>query len=73
MQSYVATIKILVVTPSVEDACDVIASALNDPINTTILDWSYLPAPTEEGFAYPELHADINPATYIEGSFILQP
>ena len=39
MQTYIATVKILVAAPSQTDACDVIAAALNDPINTAFVDW----------------------------------
>ena len=41
MQTYIATVKILVAAPSLEDACDVVAAALSDPINTAFVDWSY--------------------------------
>ena len=40
---YIATVKILVAAPSLEDACDVVAAALSDPINTAFVDWSYIP------------------------------
>ena len=104
MQTYTATVKILVAAPSPTDACDIISAALTDPINTALVDWGYIPQtpdtctsgcphtegaqsggkcrcvfggyiPTADGkdFAYPELHADLDPATYVEGSFLLTP
>ena len=81
MQTYIATVKILVAAPTPEAACDVIAAALNDPINTALVDWGYIPQtpdvfggyiPTANGtgFAYPEPAPDIDLLTYVEGSFI---
>lgn len=42
MQTYIATVKILVAAPSPTDACDVISAALGDPINTALVDWGYI-------------------------------
>jgi hypothetical protein len=73
MQTYTATVKILVAAPSPTDACDVISAALTDPINTALVDWGYIPTADGKDFTYPELHADLDPATYIEGSFLNPP
>ena len=60
MQTYIATVKILVAAPSPTDACDVISAALSDPINTAFVDWSYLPTTNGNGFTYPEPTPDID-------------
>ena len=76
MQTYIATVKILVAAPSLEDACDVVAAALSDPINTAFVDWSYIPTEDGNTFAYPEPAPDVDLATgngYVEGSFLLTP
>ena len=73
MQTYVATVRILVAAPTPETACDVIAAALNDPINTALVDWGYIPTADGKGFAYPEPRADLDPDTCVEGSFLLTP
>ena len=77
MQTYVATVRILVAAPTLEDACDVIAAALNDPINTAFVDWGYIPTaddnppmPVASGdgkaITWPTLRADLNAATYYD-------
>ena len=43
MLTYIATVKILVAAPTLQDACDVVSAALSDPINTAFVDWSYIP------------------------------
>ena len=89
MNTYIATVKILVAAPSLGDACDVVAGALSDPNNTALVDWSYIPRtqqvfggyiPTEDDntFTYPEPAPDVDLATaetfgYVEGSFLLTP
>jgi len=78
MQTYIATVKILVAAPSLGDACDAVAGALSNPINAAFVDWSYLPSADGKDFACPERHADLDPATaetfgYVEGSFLLTP
>ena len=75
---YIATVKILVASPSLEDACDVVAAALSDPINTAFVDWSYVPTEDGNTFAYPKPAPDVDLATaetfgYVEGSFLLTP
>ena len=71
MKTYIATVKILLAAPNLEDACDVVVATLNDPINTAIVDWSYLPTADGKTFTYPEPGPEIDPATYVEGSFLL--
>ena len=66
-------VKILVAAPSLEDACDVIAAALNDPINTAFVDWSYIPNADGKTFTYPEPTPDIHLPTYAEGAFLNPP
>ena len=78
MQTYIATVKILVAAPSLEDACDVVAAVLSDPINTAFVDWSYVPTEDGNTFTYPEPAPDVDLATaetfgYVEGSFLLTP
>lgn len=75
---YIATVKILVAAPSLEDACDVVTTTLSDPINTAFVDWSYIPNADGKTFAYPEPAPDVDLATaetfgYVEGSFLLTP
>ena len=78
MQTYVATVRILVAAPSPTDACDVISAALSDPIHTAFVDWAYLPTTNGNGVRTyrrtnpPTLHLDSPDApTYVEGSFLL--
>jgi len=78
MQTYIATVKILVAAPSLGDACDVVAGALSDPNNTAFVDWSYVPTEDGNTFTYPEPAPDVDLATaetfgYVEGSFLLTP
>jgi len=84
MLTYIATVKILVAAPTLQDACDVVSAALSDPINTAFVDWSYIPRthqvfggyiPNADGktFAYPEPAPDIDLTNYVEGSFLLTP
>ena len=73
MQTYIAAVKILVAAPSLEDACDVVAAVLSDPINTAFVDWSYIPTADGNTFAYPKPAPDVDLATYVEGSFLLTP
>ena len=73
MQTYIATVKILVAAPSLADACDVVAAALSDPINTAFVDWSYIPTADGKAFTYARTHADLDLETYVEGSFLLTP
>ena len=76
MQTYVATVRILVAAPTLEDACDVVSAALNDPINTAFVDWGYIPTADGKAITWPTLRADLNaatyydPTTYVEGSFL---
>ena len=75
---YIATVKILVAAPTLQDACDVVAATLSDPINTAFVDWSYIPTADGKTFAYPEPAPDVDLATaetfgYVEGSFLLTP
>ncbi len=73
MRTYIATVKILVVAPSQADACGVVSDILNDPINAALLDWGYVPTADGKDFAYPELHTDLDRATYTEGAFVGTP
>jgi hypothetical protein len=70
MQTYVATVRILVAAPSPTDACDAISAALNDPVHTAFVDWAYLPTTNGNGVTYPEPTPDIDLDSYIEGSFL---
>jgi hypothetical protein len=81
---YIATVKILVAAPTLQDACDVVSAALSDPINTAIVDWSniprtpdvfggYIPNADGKGFTYPEPAPDIDPTTYTESAFLNPP
>ena len=73
MNTYVATVKILVAAPSLGDACDVVAAVLSDPINTAFVDWSYIPTADGKGFTYAEPYDDLDLEDYVEGSFLLTP
>ena len=73
MNTYVATVKILVVAPTVENACDTIAAAIGAPVNVAFVDWGFIPTADGKGVAWPEPYADLDPETYVEGSFLLTP